>query len=123
MRISRRARFESVETVAPHQFSVLAKLEKNVMTPRQLADIECVSAPSMTRTVGALVDKGLVQRTDDPDDRRQVRLHLTKEGKQVLTSGRRTRDEWMLSRIAGLSDEECQVLEQAREILDRVVAR
>ncbi|TWP35496.1 MarR family transcriptional regulator [Leekyejoonella antrihumi] len=123
MRISRRARFDNAETVAPHQFSVLAKLENTVRTPRQLADIECVSAPSMTRTVAGLVEKGLVCRTDDPDDRRQVQLSLTKEGLHVLKEGRRTRDEWMLSRIEGLSEQECEVLDQAREILGRVVAR
>src|SRR5699024_8264817 len=59
MRISRRIRFESTdEDLAPHHFSVLARLEDGARTPRRLADIEKVSAPSMTRTVGSLVDAG-----------------------------------------------------------------
>ena len=34
MRISRRVRFESTAPVAPHQFSVLVRLEEQVRTPR-----------------------------------------------------------------------------------------
>ncbi len=123
MRISRRARFENVDMLAPHEFSVLAKLEAGDLNPRKLADLECVSAPSMTRTVASVVEQGLVRRSDDPDDGRQVRLHLTAKGKKLLVEGRRTRDEWMLSRIEGLSDRECQILSEAREILGRVAAR
>src|SRR5664280_943684 len=55
MRISRRVRFESTQLVAPHQLSVMARLEDHALTPRELAAIECVSPPSMTRTVGCLL--------------------------------------------------------------------
>ena len=69
MRISRRVRFESTDTIAPHQFSVLARLDGTPRTPRELADIEKVSAPSMTRTVAGLVELGLVARQRRPDRR------------------------------------------------------
>ena len=77
MRISRRSRFENTETIAPHQFSVLARLEKADATPRELAEHECVSAPSMSRTIKCLVDEGYIARTDEPDDGRQTILSLT----------------------------------------------
>ena len=79
MRISRRVRFESTDDIAPHQFSVLARLEDGPLTPRALADIEKVSAPSMTRTVRCLVDDGLVERHDDPEDGRRVLVELTEQ--------------------------------------------
>ena len=84
MRISRRIRFESTHLVAPHQFSVLCRLQEAPRTPGELAEIEKVSAPSMTRTVAALVERGLVERTADPQDRRQVILSLTPEEQAVL---------------------------------------
>src|SRR5664279_3887854 len=84
MRISRRVRFESTQLVAPHQLSVMARLENNALTPRELAAIECVSPPSMTRTVAALVERGLVARQDDPMDGRQVFLSLTAPGLLTL---------------------------------------
>lgn len=120
MRISRRVRFESTDIVAPHQFSVMARLEETPRTPRELAGIERVSAPSMSRTVAALVERGLVLRADDPTDGRQVILSLTPEGARTLKHIRRRRDEWMASRIKGLSTEEREVLARASEILLRV---
>ncbi|WP_265443647.1 MarR family winged helix-turn-helix transcriptional regulator [Flexivirga meconopsidis] len=121
LRMSRRIRFSGEAILPPHQATVLLKLDKEVLTPRQLAQIECVSAPSMTRTVSALVDQGLVRREDDPDDGRQVRLHLTRDGRARLADIRRSREEWMRSHMGGLSDEECAVLREAVDILERVV--
>ncbi|HEX8971278.1 MarR family transcriptional regulator [Oryzihumus sp.] len=123
MRISRRVRFESTDIVAPHQFSVMARLQETPRTPRELSDIERVSPPSMSRTVAALVERGLVLRADDPTDGRQVILSLTPEGARTLKHIRRRRDEWMASRIKGLSAEEREVLARASEILLRVAGQ
>ena len=57
--ISRRVRFEGTPEVAPHQFSVLVKLRHRAWTPGELAEVERVSPPSMTRTVNCLVADGL----------------------------------------------------------------
>lgn len=122
MRVSRRTRFAKDALLPPHQTSVLAKLDGRVLTPRELADIECVSAPSMTRTVGCLVDKGLVRREADPSDGRQVRLFITADGRRTVAKVRAQRDEWMLARLATLTEQECAVLQQAEEILGRVVS-
>jgi DNA-binding MarR family transcriptional regulator len=120
MRISRRVRFESTHVVAPHQFSVLCRLEEAPRTPSELAEIEKVSAPSMTRTVGALVERGLVERTADPADRRQVFLSLTREATTLLKDIRRKRDAWMSVRVGRLTPEEQEILRQASAILTRV---
>ena len=120
MRISRRVRFESSHDVAPHQFSVLCRLEETPRTPGELADIERVAKPSMTRTVGALVDRGLVLRQPDPTDGRQVILSITDEGRRSVRTIRRQRDAWMASRVARLSSEEQDVLARATVILAKV---
>jgi DNA-binding MarR family transcriptional regulator len=122
MRIARRVRFESSDAVAPHQFGVLAQLQESPRTPRELADYERVSAPSMTRTVNGLVDRGLVARTDDPTDGRQVIVSLTPAGRQLLKDVRRKRDAWMSVRVARLSPEEQDVLRRAAVILARVAS-
>ncbi|HWI34269.1 MAG TPA: MarR family transcriptional regulator [Lapillicoccus sp.] len=122
MRISRRIRFESSHDVAPHQFSVLCRLEEAPRTPGELAEIERVAKPSMTRTVGALVDRGLVLRQDDPLDGRSVILSLSEEGRRAVRAIRRRRDAWMASRVARLTPEEQDVLARATEILAKVAA-
>lgn len=123
MRISRRVRFESTDTVAPHQFSVLARLEDAPRSPRELAAIECVSAPSMTRTVNRLVELGLVSREGNPDDGRQVILSLTDPGRATLRRIRRKRDQWMVSRIAELPAADRDLLRRAGAILAEVAQR
>ena len=122
MRISRRVRFESTHELPPHQFSVLVRLEETPRTPGELAEIERVSAPSMTRTVGALVERGMVARTADPSDGRQVILSLTVEGRRVLKEIRHRRDQWMTVRVKSLSPEEQDVLRRAASILSRVAS-
>ena len=122
MRISRRVRFESTHLVAPHQFSVLCRLEDTPRTPGELAEIEKVSAPSMTRTVAGLVARGLVERTGDPDDKRQVILSLTGDATTLLREIRRQRDAWMSVRLGHLTPEEQDILRQASAILTRVAS-
>lgn len=123
MRISRRTRFENVETVAPHQFSVLCKVKDGPLTIGALADAECVSRPSMTRTVDGLAADGYLVRVADEQDRRRTWVHLTTAGREVVDQTKRSRDVWMNDRVAELSDQECELLAQATAILGRVVAK
>lgn len=123
MRISRRVRFESADAVAPHQFSVLVRLAESPRTPREMAAIEKVSAPSMTRTVNGLEERGLVSRHPDPDDGRCVIVSLTPAGREALGVTRAARDAWMTSRVAELSAAEREILAQATLLLHRVADR
>jgi DNA-binding MarR family transcriptional regulator len=123
MRISRRVRFESDRELPPHHFSVLCRLEDTHRTNSELADIERVSAPSMKRTTGALVERGYLARADDPEDGRQVFLSLTPEGRKVLRRIRRHRDEWMLERFETLTDDERDLLQRAAVVLAKVASK
>ena len=76
----------------------------------------------MTRTVAGLVERGLIARTDDPADRRQVILTLTPEAVALLRDIRRKRDAWMSVRVGRLSPQEQDLLRQASAILTRVAA-
>ena len=122
MRISRRVRYESTDLIAPHHFSVMCRLEESPRTPGELAEIERVSAPSMTRTVAGLVELGYVERTPGTTDKRQVFVALTDDARRVLKETRRRRDAWMSVRVGRLDPEEQAVLLRASEILTRVAA-
>lgn len=121
MRVSRRVRFESSDAVAPHQFSVLARLDEAPRTVGELAGIERVSAPSMSKTVAALAGAGLVSRSEDPHDGRLVRLALTDEGTAVLARVRAEGDAWMTARLEDLDEEDRALLRRATELLNQVV--
>jgi len=61
--------------------SVVASLEPCTMT--ELADFSAVDRTTLTRTVDQLVDAGLVERGTPREDRRQVLLTLTNEGRAL----------------------------------------
>lgn len=42
-----------------------------------------ITLPAVTQVVDRLESKGLLQRADDPRDRRQVRLYLTRQGESL----------------------------------------
>ncbi len=121
MRVSRRVRFEATRGIAPHQFSVLARLDDGSATLGELATRERVRAPSMSRTVGALVEVGLIARSADPQDGRVVRLTLTEHGHQVLELERTGRDAWMAERLMHLGDKDKATLRVATTLLERVI--
>lgn len=122
-RISRRVRFEGTHDVAPHQFSVLARLRAAPLTPTRLAEIERVSTPSITRTINGLQDLGLVVRTPHPTDGRQVEVSLTDAGRAVVAATHATRDSWMAERLATLDADELAALRRGIEILGEVASR
>ncbi len=123
-RISRRVRFEGTHEVAPHQFSVMARLaDGGDSTPTQLAEIERVSTPSITRTLNCLQESGIVTRTPHPTDGRQVTVSLTEEGRAIVQRTRAQRDSWMAERLATLDADQLDIVQQAIEILAEVASR
>ncbi|MGB5951717.1 MAG: MarR family transcriptional regulator [Ornithinimicrobium sp.] len=122
MRVSRRVRFEATQEIAPHQFSVLARLDEGPASLGDLATRERVRAPSMSRTVAALVELGLVERSADANDGRMVWLTLTQRGRRTLETERGQRDAWMATRLMNLSEQDKDTLRAATTLLELVVS-
>ncbi|WP_298748988.1 MarR family transcriptional regulator [uncultured Serinicoccus sp.] len=121
MRVARRVRFDADNTIAPHHFSVLVRLHEQPRTLGELAAIEQVSAPSMSRSVAQLADQGYVVRSPDADDGRLVRLSLTGEGREVVEREREHRDAWMAARLEGLSEQDRALLRRATDLVEQIL--
>lgn len=93
------------------------------ITLGELAAAEQVRPPTMTRLVRALEAEGLVRREKDPADGRVVRLRATPKGENLLGEGRARRVRRLAGPIGELSAAERQALQQAADILGRVVTR
>jgi DNA-binding MarR family transcriptional regulator len=103
------------------QISALQSLEvAGAMTPRELADVERVQPPTITKIVARLEEKGLIQRTPHPTDGRQVILAPSPQGRQLINEYGRFRDEWLAQRLAQLSPEDREALQRAAEIIARL---
>jgi DNA-binding MarR family transcriptional regulator len=120
--VSRRVRFDAGSELAPHQASVLFKLQDGPRTPGELAEAERIAPPSMTRTVNWLEERGLVLREDHPTDGRSKLVALTDAGRVAMGEIVRARDDWMVRKLQGLTKEELRVLKEATALLNRVVA-
>lgn len=123
-RSARRIRAERSDLdLSDTQLSVLFLLDRDgPATPGDLAVHEHVQPPSMTRVVNCLADRGLVQRSDHPADRRQVLVTITEAGRQEIQQTRRLRDAWLSGVLAGLTPDERAVLASATTILRRIAA-
>ncbi|MFG2047513.1 MarR family winged helix-turn-helix transcriptional regulator [Micromonospora sp. NPDC048935] len=121
-RLNRRVRqARPVGDLTVTQVSALTSLRlAGAMTPRELADVERVQPPTMTKIVGKLEDRGLVRRTPHPTDGRQVILAATEGGHAVLDQFERARDEWLAHRLAALDEDERETLHRAAEILQQL---
>ena len=78
------------------QVKALVALAQDELTVKELAERLGLSLPGASRAVDALVCRGLLDRREDPDDRRQKRLTCTDAGRDAL---RRLDD----ARLAGLA--------------------
>ena len=87
----------------------------------ELARIEQVEPPTMTKLVDGLVRDRLAVREPDPDDARAVRVRATATGARTLRRGRARRVETLRSTLADLSSAELAALEDGVEVLERVL--
>lgn len=75
-------------------------------------------APAVSRSVDTLVRAGLVERTQDPDNRRRLALRLTARGRELLAE-RPAGGSALLIKLERLAHSELRAVERAIEILER----
>jgi DNA-binding MarR family transcriptional regulator len=71
------------------QYHVLEPLGEGPRTNRELAELAGISAPTATRIVDGLLERGWVSRVADPTDRRAVVISLTATGRAALAKKQR----------------------------------
>ena len=123
MRLARRLRQMQDHTLGlnPNQLSAMSVLlNSGDQLIGDLAALEQVRPPSMTRIVHGLETRGYVARRSDPADHRRCLVTLTESGRHVLLANRRRRDEWLTVRIARLDPADQDVLRRAVPVLERL---
>lgn len=125
LRLSRRLRQESAGSgdVTPSQLSALTALSKHgELTLGELAAIERVAPPSMTRIAARLEAIGLLERRADAADRRVVRVAISPAGDDLLRLTRARGDAFVSSRLETLTEDERDLLERVVPILERLAS-
>jgi DNA-binding MarR family transcriptional regulator len=118
----RRVRQEDDRTgVTPGRLSALSVLVfGGPMRLTDLARIEQVKPPTMTRIVAGLEAQGLVRRHAVAEDARAVRLEATPRGTKVMHEGRRRRVERLSRSLEALSARDLRILARAAALMNAI---
>jgi DNA-binding MarR family transcriptional regulator len=121
-RLARRLRQQTQGGITASQFSALSSIAHyGPITLGQLAAVERLRPPSVTRMVSTLEDAGLVLRQADADDRRVCRVETTPLGRDLLERTRTRKDAYLATRLATLGPDELDVLRDATVVLERLL--
>ena len=123
MRLARRLRHErhpdnELGVAAMSALGVLFR--SGECTIGELAATERVRPPSMTRTVGCLVDDGFAVRRPHETDGRQVLVDISAKGRETILADRRRRDAWLVTQLRAMTPEERATLRAAAPLLERL---
>jgi DNA-binding MarR family transcriptional regulator len=102
--------------------SALASVTK--LGPIRLADlaqVEIISAPSMTRVVAELETRGLVVRSADPEDGRAALLEVTPAGREAILLARAARAKVASELLLTLDAAELDAIDAALPALERML--
>jgi len=76
-----------------------------------------VSSPAASQMLERLVDEGLIQRSEDPDDRRMKKITLTEKGARVMKESVSALLDWLEQLAENLSEEEKRQITSAMELI------
>jgi DNA-binding MarR family transcriptional regulator len=122
-RLGRRLRAERVgHGLSLSRLSLLNLLARNgPMTASAMAAAERLQPQSLTRMLSRLENDGLIVRSPDDADRRQVRIDITREGMAVLDEDTDRREAWLAKVMAErLTPTECELLRLAAGLMERL---
>src|SRR5882724_2587700 len=102
--------------------SALARLDRGgPMTATALAKLEQISPQSMGATLGALEERGLIERRPDPGDGRRAVVTITKTGLQLLQNRRSDRTRLFADALStGFTRAELKQLMAAAPLIERL---
>ncbi|HKX37619.1 MAG TPA: MarR family transcriptional regulator [Burkholderiales bacterium] len=98
---------EQFGTTLP-RFDLMAQLERHPegLKMNELSRLLMVTGGNVTAIVDQLEREGLVERLDEPDDRRTWRIRLTSSGRKSFAEMARAHEEWVVELLGGLSSRE-----------------
>jgi DNA-binding MarR family transcriptional regulator len=98
---------EEFGTTLP-RFDLMAQLDRyrEGLKMNELSRLLMVTGGNVTAIVDQLEKEGLVERLDEPADRRAFRIRLTRGGAKTFTEMARAHEHWVVELLAGLSRRE-----------------
>jgi DNA-binding MarR family transcriptional regulator len=109
--------------ISTNEYLVISELARSPghapMTPSQLAAATNIAPSSKTHRLDRLVERGLITREQDPDNRTRVLIRLSDAGYALFVEVIRQSDTLESDVLGGLSDDE---IETMASLLEKVIA-
>ena len=105
--------------ISVEQFHILRHIRRGLGSVSELAEVKQISRSAISQAVDLLVERDLICRLQNAQDRRNIPLELTDSGNRLLDTIWEKNRAWMRSQMASLSAEELNTLTVAMEILAR----
>jgi DNA-binding MarR family transcriptional regulator len=107
--------------ISVEQFQILRLVRSGRASVSDLAAAKNISRPAVSQAVDALVNKRLLTRTQDTEDRRQNQLALTASGNAMLDTIFNDTRAWMRPKLAALSEAERENIINAMASLKKLL--
>jgi DNA-binding MarR family transcriptional regulator len=94
------------------RFDLMAQLERHPegLKMNALSELLMVTGGNVTAIVDQLEKEGLVERLDEPADRRAFRIRLTRQGQRAFADMARAHEQWVVEMLSGLTRKEHDAL-------------
>ena len=121
-RLTRQLRtLELPQGMTPERLSALSVIEKRgPISVTALADTEMVRPATMSRMVSALVEDGLVKRSDDKTDGRGVLVSATPKGRRTYQRAQEQRLQHFAEVLDSLNDDQVAAMRNLTSALERL---
>jgi DNA-binding MarR family transcriptional regulator len=102
--------------------STLGLLYNQELPPSELAQLEKVTAQSMSQVINHLSELNFIHKTASGDDKRKVLLSLTPAGKLYVEERRQQKQEWLAHALhEKTTPEERETLLKAMQVLSKLI--
>lgn len=106
------------------QFSLLMQLHhRGTCGMSQISEQFAVTPAAASQLVDKLVQNGLVQREEDPHDRRAKSLTLTEKGRELILQGIEQRYRWVEALAGKFTAEERAKVDEALNLLTEAIRK
>lgn len=121
-RLTRQLRtLELPQGMTPERLSALSVIEKRgPISVTALADKEMVRPATMSRMVTALVEEGLVKRSEDKTDKRGVLVSATPKGRRAYQRAQEQRLHHFAEVLDSLNDDQLAAMRNLTSALERL---
>lgn len=117
-------RFMDTTGLSFSQINILMRLVHHGSTSvSEIGEQLGVTNPAASQAVDRLVGLGLIERTEDPEDRRTKRLALTQKGQAAIEQGIEARSQWIEGLTNALNPQEQIMIITALTLLTKAARK